>query len=336
MNSDLKEKLNIECEKIIRGGDLSVLTPRIIRNKLQVNLELEEDALETSEWRKYIREISERITSEVLQTADSSVPDTNLPKRKAQPSEPEVVPKRVKKRGAIIEDSDEENDPVATLEPEETAAEQKEDPHSSSPDKLTESQNSPEVHEDTQESGTSEVEDFSPTKPSKKPSKTNKKPATTQNSTTSISEKDQETIKNLKMYIGKCGVRKMWFREFKGIEDQPKQQIKKLKEILAELGMSGRPTIEKCKKIQAARELRAERESLSKENIIEEEEKFGRRTRASRRNTQTPSSSASQTTEKMDFSFLDDDQESETSEDDSDAVEESEMSDEEQSEASDL
>lgn len=49
----------------------------------------------------------------------------------------------------------------------------------------------------------------------------------------------------------------MWSKVFQGL-DTPQQQIRKLKEILAELGMTGRLSIEKAKAIKAKREFEQE------------------------------------------------------------------------------
>ncbi|KAK9727670.1 hypothetical protein K7432_001653 [Basidiobolus ranarum] len=325
MDSDLKEKLQVECEKIIRYGDLSVLTPRIIRTKLQDNLGLEKDALESTELRKYIREIAEHITTKVLQDNESNETTSSPKKRKAPSPKPKKTSlKRPKKRGAIIEESDEDDESVQIPNSAETNS--VENLHISTADSENESQDTVDNLKESIESEISEVEDVPSPKKSKKQATTNSERTPTKKTTGLISEKDQETIKNLKMYIGKCGVRKMWFREFKGIEDKPKLQIKKLKEILAELGVTGRVTIEKCKKIQAERELRAERESLSKDNIIEEDEKYGRRTRASRRGTAQPLSK-SKTNENTDFSFLEelDSEVSEDEDEDGDETDEEEV-----------
>lgn len=54
-----------------------------------------------------------------------------------------------------------------------------------------------------------------------------------------------------------CGIRKMWAKEFKEL-DRPSQQIKRLKEILAELGMTGRLSLEQAKSIKERRELAQE------------------------------------------------------------------------------
>ena len=47
-------------------------------------------------------------------------------------------------------------------------------------------------------------------------------------------------------------------KEFEGIEDKPKKQIARLKEILASLGMTGRLSLDKAKAIRGKRELATE------------------------------------------------------------------------------
>ncbi|GAB5586152.1 hypothetical protein Unana1_01052 [Umbelopsis nana] len=79
--------------------------------------------------------------------------------------------------------------------------------------------------------------------------------------------KSDETIKRLKSYISKCGVRKIWSKELADC-DTASSQIARLKSILQDLGVHGRPTLEKCEKVKSERELKAEIDSLSTENII--------------------------------------------------------------------
>ena len=54
-----------------------------------------------------------------------------------------------------------------------------------------------------------------------------------------------------------CGTRKVWSKVFKSL-DTPQQQIKKLKELLADLGMTGRMSMEQAKAIKEKRELAQE------------------------------------------------------------------------------
>lgn len=69
--------------------------------------------------------------------------------------------------------------------------------------------------------------------------------------------KDEATVGKLKAIIVACGLRKVWKKEFQGLQ-QPKQQIKRLHEILAELGMTPRYTMEKAREIRKKREFERE------------------------------------------------------------------------------
>lgn len=52
-------------------------------------------------------------------------------------------------------------------------------------------------------------------------------------------------------------MRKVWSKVFEGL-DTPQQQIKKLREILTDLGMTGRMSMEQAKAIKEKRELEKE------------------------------------------------------------------------------
>ena len=49
----------------------------------------------------------------------------------------------------------------------------------------------------------------------------------------------------------------MWSKEFKGL-DEPSDQIRRLRQILTDLGMSGRMSMEQAKAIKAKREFEKE------------------------------------------------------------------------------
>ncbi|KAG6854991.1 hypothetical protein C0991_009814 [Blastosporella zonata] len=73
----------------------------------------------------------------------------------------------------------------------------------------------------------------------------------------SSDNKHDETIKKLKSFVNACGVRRPWAKIFQDIP-KPTQQIAKLKEVLADLGMTGRMSMEQAKRIKAERELASE------------------------------------------------------------------------------
>ncbi|GJF00610.1 hypothetical protein PsYK624_169030 [Phanerochaete sordida] len=79
---------------------------------------------------------------------------------------------------------------------------------------------------------------------------------------TDESPEDAE-IKRLKSFVTACGVRKVWSKEFKDIADDKNAQARRLRALLAELGMTGRLSMEKAKAIRAKRELAQELEDVT-------------------------------------------------------------------------
>lgn len=70
---------------------------------------------------------------------------------------------------------------------------------------------------------------------------------------------DEAQIKLLQSQLAKCGVRKVWAFEFKKRgDDTPRAKIKRLKEMLAEVGMTGRFSEAKAREIKEMRELQAD------------------------------------------------------------------------------
>ncbi|KZT20101.1 hypothetical protein NEOLEDRAFT_1245443 [Neolentinus lepideus HHB14362 ss-1] len=110
--------------------------------------------------------------------------------------------------------------------------------------------------------GGKKKEDGEP-KPKKSRTSSRDKPAkASKKSSSSTLSKDEETIKKLKSYVVTCGVRKVWSKEFQGL-DTPLAQIKRLKEILTDLGMTGRMSMEQAKEIRERRELAKELEDVT-------------------------------------------------------------------------
>ena len=72
---------------------------------------------------------------------------------------------------------------------------------------------------------------------------------------------DQAEIKRLQGWLVKCGIRKLWGKELKPY-DTPKAKIKHLKDMLSEVGMTGRYSQEKANQIKEARELAADIEAV--------------------------------------------------------------------------
>lgn len=72
---------------------------------------------------------------------------------------------------------------------------------------------------------------------------------------------DQAEIKRLQGWLTKCGIRKMWYKELQPY-DTSKGKIKHLKAMLADVGMTGRYSMEKANQIRDARELAADIEAV--------------------------------------------------------------------------
>lgn len=83
---------------------------------------------------------------------------------------------------------------------------------------------------------------------------------------TKKSQKQQDQLTKLKSYVFKCGVRKVWKKELEGLDE--KASIDKVIAILNELGMEGRPTLEKCKKIKEQREYAEEMKIIDESKIL--------------------------------------------------------------------
>ncbi|KAI7875191.1 hypothetical protein K492DRAFT_211078 [Lichtheimia hyalospora FSU 10163] len=226
---DFKKKL----ETIIRNGDPGVLTASFIRGELEKQLGLEEQALKP--WKKIVNAHIDTIFAKIVD------------EEKNPPSEPE-------------EPSSQQED---TQTPKES--EQSHEEETKSDQEMDNDQEEEQSQRETTVSSASEDESSITKKQPQKLKQPRKKRESKKEHKSSATE---ETIKRLKMYINKCGVRKVWQKELADCKTM-KDQVEKLKRILADLGVEGRPTIEKCQKVKAEREIKAEVDSLDTENIIE-------------------------------------------------------------------
>ncbi len=80
-------------------------------------------------------------------------------------------------------------------------------------------------------------------------------------------KKTEDQMTKLKSYVFKCGVRRIWKKELDGLSG--KESIAKLHKILEELGVEGRPTLEKCKKVKERREYKEEMKIIDKDKILD-------------------------------------------------------------------
>ncbi|KAI8335224.1 hypothetical protein BD560DRAFT_414172 [Blakeslea trispora] len=319
MSSQLSEKFlnsaefQTKLKNIIQEGDMSTLTAGDIRRMLETHFSLEKDALKEKPYKKIINGFIDDFMSGDTNMEQSKPKPTEYSKRKASADleEENVIPSRrtTKKKAKIESDQEEEEE-----EEEEEKAEEEQ----------TEGDDDDDIEE----------EDMSPTKPkSKKKSPVKTKPTVSQPRAVG-SEKDEDTIKKLKQFISKCGVRKVWSKELADCKNA-KAEIAKLKNMLEELGVHGRPTIEKCEAIKKERELKAELDSLDTSLIINQDNE--RPTRASRnRSVRKPTYTIDAATDSEEEEASDNEEnDKEEEEDETKEEEESEEDEEADSESED-
>ncbi|KZV70833.1 hypothetical protein PENSPDRAFT_430443 [Peniophora sp. CONT] len=94
-------------------------------------------------------------------------------------------------------------------------------------------------------------------KPAKATAKASKEPKKRKGKAKEPLSKTEEKIERLKSYVRECGVRKVWAKEFKDL-DEPSQRVARIEAILRDLGMTGRFTVQQAKDIRKRRELASE------------------------------------------------------------------------------
>lgn len=112
-----------------------------------------------------------------------------------------------------------------------------------------------------------------------------------------------EEIKRLQGWLVKCGIRKMWFKELAPY-DTSKAKIRHLKEMLTEVGMTGRFSETKAEQIKEERELRADLEAVQ-----EGDKKWGQGKAEENPNTGRPKRTLAKGFEGLDFLNDDDGEE---------------------------
>lgn len=80
-------------------------------------------------------------------------------------------------------------------------------------------------------------------------------------------KKEEDPLKRWKNYVFRCGVRKQWKKELEGMKTTAAAQ-RHIEGILRDLGMQGRPTLEKCKQIKDRREFEQELAAVDTSNIV--------------------------------------------------------------------
>jgi hypothetical protein len=205
--------------------------------------------------------------------SDQVEPDVSPPDE--LPSEPESEPKNVRRRtkAKVVEgDTDEEIDNgIQTNRPEAKLKHESEDEVKTAP-KSQKSQASPDIKGDISESELSSLIDEPPPKkrqkksPSNKPTRAEKsaKPAKAKPSKSKdLKDLDPQEaeIKRLQGWLVKCGIRKLWHKELVPY-DTSRAKVNHLKDMLKDVGMDGRYSVEKASKIKEQRELAAELDAV--------------------------------------------------------------------------
>ncbi|KAJ2851250.1 hypothetical protein IWW36_001271 [Coemansia brasiliensis] len=242
------DKLKQTCRQIVQEGDLDALTNKVVRRSAEKRLELNEKSLDQEPYKSLVKETVELVLSKLEQGTKSGNEDSRM---NTEESEANANANTNGKQSDI-----------------ESAA----DDGSDSQDK-----------DDEEDEFSDDIDEEPPTatKKKKRNSEDSLQPAAKRSRPTKVSKASDTTIANLKSYIGKCGVRKVWSKELAGMNAA--QQVRHLKSMLVDIGMVGRPTLEKCKKIKAKRDLQAELDAMNTENIIDEENAPASRSARSRR-----------------------------------------------------
>ncbi|KAJ6619549.1 hypothetical protein B0H10DRAFT_2026216 [Mycena sp. CBHHK59/15] len=286
-----------------KEGTLNTLTPRMVRQTLEVKYGLPDGTLDSKEYKNALKLIIGSAATEDMGQEHAGVEVTTRASKKRKSDETEDVPKPKAKRSAkpparekskksskefksseMVQSSDIEDN--GTQEGRDAETQISKLAHNEDPAK--ENQTTPlkkrlkvaqagsstrETHNDkppsvvAQDAYNSDSElsvliDEPPKlkKANKSKDKSDDKPKTTRGKRHELT-KDEETIKRLKSLVLACGVRKVWAKVFKDV-DKPSQQIRMLKEILTELGMTGRMSLEQAKAIREKRELAQELEDV--------------------------------------------------------------------------
>ncbi|KKY26917.1 putative transcriptional [Phaeomoniella chlamydospora] len=203
-------------------------------------------------------------------------PRKPAPKPKPKPStKPQAKPQNKKQK--VESDEDEISEPAGKPPPESTKRSKSETAVSESDDEEDEPYPKPtksdEENNDDASSDLSSLidEDPKPKKKRAKPSassstsKPKKKSTTTSTTTSSDLPPDQAEIKRLQSYLLKCGIRKFWSKELASYPTSS-GKIKHLKQMLEDVGMTGRFSLEKANAIKEKRELEADIEAVKEGN----------------------------------------------------------------------
>ncbi|KAI2631234.1 hypothetical protein GGS21DRAFT_491863 [Xylaria nigripes] len=206
--------------------------------------------------------------SKKLKDLDDGKPSKSQMKRK----QPAPKKKQGSKRAKIESDSEEE-EPGATntVGKREADTDVKVDRDIPAKDKDLEGEKGPAKNEnkatvDDSDSSLSSVLDETP--PQKRKGKQAKGAPKSKSSASKELTGDEAEIKRLQGQLVKCGVRKIWGVELKKYSSDNKGKIRHLKDMLHDVGMTGRFSEAKAREIRERRELMGELEAVNEMNEL--------------------------------------------------------------------
>ncbi|KAJ3044218.1 HIRA-interacting protein 3 [Rhizophlyctis rosea] len=256
INEDQLKAEVLTILKTLTPADFETVTESRIRKSIEEKLDLPKKYLSATPYKEQVRDIVDAFLNPSESSATEEAERTPAEESDSEESDvgskPRAAATRRPSKRPVIEESDDEA----------SEAESSTALPAQNNDDVT-SNSSPETKSSPQSSKGSKV----PQKRRKVSSSNDaSKSPKSKDADIKISEKDEKKIEQLKKYVLACGVRKQWKKEFEGLNGR--QRIKKLNDMLAELGIHDRPTLEKCKKVKEKREFEAEVGSLDLGNII--------------------------------------------------------------------
>ncbi|KAF8628702.1 hypothetical protein AX17_005925 [Amanita inopinata Kibby_2008] len=272
-----------------RKGQLSTLTQRIVRQELEKQLSLEAGALDAPQYKKTLKSAiteaveeanSRRKPSSSVNSAPPSreprggrtsnkEPSTKTRDEKAASGKKETSPRQFKSTEYVATSDAEPEIKHGNSSPKQEAKAKNKKRAISSDSEAGERSKGIKGEKSQAKSGAGQPERSDSElsvlidEPPKKKRSSKSQPKTTSRKSSGGKKapealsKDEDTIKRLKSLVVACGVRKVWSKVFEGV-DKPSQQIRKLKEILSDLGMTGRFSLEQARAIREKRELAQE------------------------------------------------------------------------------
>ena len=249
--------------RLLRGSDLEyvhylfslcltprgrAITPKLVRRQVEKELAMEELALDTAECKKTVADAIARFIQAKENGASTEAAEEEEEEEKKEEE------KEAKKPKAMRADKEEEEE------------DDFQEPDDFNDDVAPKSASTPKAKKAATETAS--------------PAAAKKAATETASPAAAAAAPADDRVAKLKMYISKCGVRKVWAKELAGMSE--KQQVSKLEAYLKdELGMEGRPSLDKCKAIKAKLELKKELADIDTSLIISEGRPSRRKVRKS-------------------------------------------------------